>query len=203
MGLSRPRVRETLSALVSVGLLETRQGSGTFVADFSPSTLSAPFGAVVGTSVESLSQLLEVRRVLETAAVRWACERHDAELLTEFGRRVGELRSRLDDVSGFASVEAGIHALIHEATGNQVLIALMESLAAMVHESRQVTSVDPGLRELTVYQHERLLDAFRRRDVEGAVSAMREHLEHLGPAIDQRAKGGSDDQTKQPKGRQK
>ena len=82
LGVSRGSLREGVRALALMGVLETRQGAGTYVTSLDPATLLAPLGVLVDLQrPENIIDLMSVRRVLEVeAAGRAALRISDAEL---------------------------------------------------------------------------------------------------------------------------
>ena len=86
LGVSRPTVREAINKLVAMGLLEHRQGQGTFV---NPAVFTAdknPFAAMITDREISLIDLLEVRLGLECNAVAMAANRATDEDILDLER---------------------------------------------------------------------------------------------------------------------
>ena len=75
LGVSRPSLREAIQKLASKGMLQSRQGGGTYVTDRLESTFSDPWRAMMGSHPNLREDLLEFRRMLEGQAAEWAAER--------------------------------------------------------------------------------------------------------------------------------
>ena len=75
LGVSRPSLREAIQKLASKGMLQSRQGGGTYVTDRLESTFSDPWQAMMGSHPNLREDLLEFRRMLEGQAAEWAAER--------------------------------------------------------------------------------------------------------------------------------
>jgi GntR family transcriptional repressor for pyruvate dehydrogenase complex len=79
LGVSRPTVREAIKKLVTMGLLEHRQGQGTFVRSTDSQRQHNPLAAVIEGHDASLEELLEVRMGLESQSAILAAQRATAE----------------------------------------------------------------------------------------------------------------------------
>jgi DNA-binding FadR family transcriptional regulator len=174
-GTSRNTVREAVQSLVHAGVLERRQGSGTYV--LAASELAGAVGRhLVGAH---LQHVLEVRRTLEVGAARLAAQRRtDAdlrqlrELIVE--RNAASAAGRIDAA---AELDAALHRAIGQAAHNPVLTELYENfvqaLVASVHASMTaVGCVDPD-------EHVALVDAIAAGDAETAAAEAAGYLDAL------------------------
>ena len=130
---SRNTVREAVQSLVHAGLLERRQGSGTYV------LASSELAGAVSRRVAAARRrdVLEVRRTLEVGAARLAAARRtdqDVALLTDLVRRRTEARLS-GDVDDIVSADVSLHRAIAHASHNPVLAELYESLVDALHEN--------------------------------------------------------------------
>jgi GntR family transcriptional repressor for pyruvate dehydrogenase complex len=179
LGLSRPAVREAVNALAAIGLLDKRHGSGTYVTDLSAEVLAQPLAFLLDKNHKALHDLFEVRFALESQAASAAAVRCDDSLIAALDDVRDQLEASFDDVRAFVAADMAFHRLIHEASGNVVLLSLMASLTAMGKSSRMLTARDPAVRRSTIGEHDTILEALRARDPEQASSAMRTHLRHV------------------------
>ena len=163
---SRNTVREAVQSLVHAGLLERRQGSGTYV--LAASELA---GAVSRRVAEAqYIDVLEVRRTLEVGAARLAAQRRteeDVELLSGLlARRVAAHES--GDVEGTIGADVALHRAIARAGHNPVLSDLYENLIDALHENvRRNVEEHP---EIPDEDHAELISAIVAGDIETAVS---------------------------------
>lgn len=135
-GTGRNTVREAVQALVHAGLLERRQGSGTYVV--ADSELAVAVGRRVAEARNR--DVLEVRRTLEVGAARLAATRRtaaDAAELRELLARRTAARTAgdLDDV---AAADLELHRAIARASRNPVLSELYDHLIDAIAESVRV-----------------------------------------------------------------
>src|SRR5215211_3195854 len=77
IGVSRPTLRAAIRSLAAVGVLQSRQGAGTFVvnAEGSPSLDSSPLRLMAALHGFTSSEMFEARRSLEMALAELAAER--------------------------------------------------------------------------------------------------------------------------------
>ena len=181
-GVSRGSLREGVRALAALGVLETRQGDGTYVTRLDPMALLSPLGfySELHQSGQS-SDLLAVRRVLETESAALAAIRMSE---AEIGR-LEEILSSIDDVlasddvdpESFIDADAEFHRIIAAASGNPALAALIESLVSRTLRARlwrAITERD-SVGEAHA-EHRDILTALRARDPERARIRMASHL---------------------------
>src|SRR5688500_1585169 len=79
VGLSRPTVRAGLRSLAAMGVVQTRQGAGTFITDGPPSLVSEPLGLLAALHGLSRDGIYEARRILEVGTAALAAERASPE----------------------------------------------------------------------------------------------------------------------------
>ncbi|RZU16257.1 GntR family transcriptional regulator [Kribbella rubisoli] len=182
LGVSRNPLREGVRALSMMGVLETRQGDGTYVTKLDPSMLLAPIGFVVDLQDGSgTTHLHSVRRILETeaagvAALRVGVPELDAaaELL-----RHNEAELSLDEPNHETVIENDIafHRIIAEAAGNPVLTALIDALGGRTMRDRLRRSItQPGADETAHREHLSILAALTAHDANRARTWMSAHL---------------------------
>lgn len=176
LGVSRPSLREALSALGSVGILQVRPGSGVYVSDLSVATLVTPLSFVLDLNLKAYEELLEIRRFLEPPAARLAAKNLTEAQLDALEQLLNRLAGAEDDPSTYLALDIEFHQAIHKASGNQLLATLMESLGVLERSERALTTQFSDARKAAVRGHGRILAALRARDGERAAKAMHVHL---------------------------
>lgn len=171
LGVGRNTVREAVRALAHAGLLEVRQGDGTYVR--ASSEMSGALRRLRGTE---LRDVLQVRRGLEVEGARLAAvNRTDADLdqLRDFLHNRDE--RRCDD--GFAMADTEFHCAMVRASGNAMLIELYLGLIEVITASVTVMKETPV--ETEFEDHHLLLDRIVAGDADGAASAAAALFDHL------------------------
>lgn len=175
LGVSRSVVREALGRLASLGLVESRHGSGTRVAIPSGRDISVGYERLMRNSDAPLEDLAVVRLTLETTIASLAATaRTDAQLarLEATQRVLGNPRKSL---AAHVKADGAFHAILAEATGNRFLPLVLSPIHDVLIESRLKTLGRFGA-ALAFAHHEQILEAVRNRDPAEAARTMREHL---------------------------
>jgi DNA-binding FadR family transcriptional regulator len=165
LGVARNTVREAVRALAHNGLLDIRQGSGTYV--LATSELAGVMHRRFADA--DRDQVTELRLALEAAAARLAATRRtapDLKLLdTALARREEAWRS--GDVEAFIQTDAAFHQAVMAAAHNEVLSALYADLGEVLRTELRQT-VGPVLAESRYVSHGGILAAIRDGDGEKA-----------------------------------
>ena len=162
LGVGRNTVREAVRALVHAGILDVRQGDGTYVR-----ATSEVSGALRRLCGSELREILQVRRCLEVEGARLAAAARTDEDVTAL-RQLLCRRDELElgeDRAAFVAADTALHFAVVQASGNTVLTELYRGLTEVVMASVATTSATHEPREI---RHGGLIDAIAARDVEGA-----------------------------------
>jgi DNA-binding FadR family transcriptional regulator len=174
-GVGRNTVREAVRALAHAGLLEVRQGDGTFVR-----ATTEISGALRRLSGAELREVLELRRVLEVEGARLAARRRTeselAELTATLRRRDSALEEEHFDVAVHADAE--FHRLVVHAAHNSLLGELYHGVTEAVLAS-VATTMDPDTRHAGPVSHAELLSALANADAERATREAAGFLDEL------------------------
>lgn len=182
LGVSRNPLREGVRALSMMGVLETRQGDGTYVTSLDSSLLLAPMGFVVDLQDSSGAHNLHaVRRVLETEAAGLAARDISPEEVAAAGQALARIEVELakDEPNHETVIDNDIafHQTVAEASGNPVLAALIEALGGRTTRDRLWRSISQeGADETTHAEHRSILAAIAAHDADRARARMAAHL---------------------------
>ena len=174
-GVGRSSVREALRMLESRGLIESR-GSGTFVIAPWRNPFQEPLSLVVAGEDVDRTQLFEVRRMLEAEAAALAAKRRslgDLELMHE---ATDEMAAAIDSAEAYVAADIRYHLVIAEATGNRLLLHLMQAIRERLTEMFGTVFKFPGGPERSIAQHRLITQAIAAEDAERARQAMTEHI---------------------------
>ncbi len=182
LGVSRGSLREGVRALVHLGVLETRQGDGTYVTALDAGRLLSPLGFLAELPTPgNAAQLLGVRRVLEAESASLAAlsiDDADLESLAEaLARADSALHPDGTDVEAFLDADTDFHRQIARSTGNPALAALIGILIGRTERTRVVRAMsDHGAVRSTQAEHYAILAELRRHDPHRARIRMEAHL---------------------------
>ena len=183
VGVSRPSVRAGLRSLAAMGVVQTRQGAGTFITDGPPTLVSEPLRLIASLHGLHLGGLWEARRVLEAGTASLAAERATPEQIATLSDEVTGMYSALEEPQTFLDHDLRFHRAVAAAAHNPMLGAIIEAVAALFFEERRVTIEKArNLRE-SADAHRKIYQAIRARDADGARLAMEEHLRLAAAAL--------------------
>lgn len=184
LGVSRGSLREGIRALAVLGVVETRQGDGTYVTALDPGSLVAPLGLVV--ELQAAGHALHVhtvRRLLETevaglAAAGARAPGADLDAAREALARGAAVLAAADvDHEALLEADQAFHRALAELAGNPVLAALTDAMGGRTARHRLTRGVvEPGAEARTQREHEAILDAVAAGDVDRARIRMAAHL---------------------------
>jgi GntR family transcriptional regulator, transcriptional repressor for pyruvate dehydrogenase complex len=178
-GVSRVTVREALRMLESSGLVEIRVGArgGAFVTAPSSNRVGEGLTDLLTLSVISAADVTEVRMILEVGIVPLVCERATEQDLSDLEKICQRSEEALRDSDYTMDMSLEFHTRVAEATHNPALSMLIESFRGPILMSLQeAKNAAPEMGRLGTQEHERFIEAVRRRDPEMASRIMREHL---------------------------
>jgi GntR family transcriptional repressor for pyruvate dehydrogenase complex len=174
--VSRTSVREALRALQSRGLIEIRAGEGTFVRDISVETLIEPLALVILPHREAVGELFEARRLLEPAIAALAARRATPEDIAEMARILEEQSKEIAQGRTGLSQDAAFHGAMAASAHNRAISRIDGALMDLLTQSREESLHTPGRPTRSHEDHQRILEAIRRRDEVGAHRAVLDHL---------------------------
>ena len=163
-GVSRTPVRQALQRLASLGLVEIRDGAGTFVTPVDRETQRYAY---------------QIRIALEKLALETCMNHIGEDELDDLERRFAGFLEALERGDGdlsfdtMAFTEWEMHDLIVERSENPLISPALESLTAIMRRY-QITYISGYIR--AAREHLALIERMRAHDVAGAQAIMEEHL---------------------------
>jgi GntR family transcriptional regulator, transcriptional repressor for pyruvate dehydrogenase complex len=177
-GISRPSVRSGLKALAAMGIVQIRQGAGTFIRSGPPTLESQPLDFLAALHGFSRAQMLEARLVLEVTVAGLAAQRTRSapELVIAIGDETTGMFASMDDTDQFLEHEIRFHRAIATASANPILASLVEMVSKIFQEFRRKTISRAHDLKQAAEEHLAIYHAVRDHDVDGARDAMQRHL---------------------------
>jgi GntR family transcriptional repressor for pyruvate dehydrogenase complex len=176
---SRNSVRDAIRVLEQMGLIESRQGDGTYVRSVSAEDLAEPLALMLLQSRTQMRELWEVRRVLEPALAEFAASRITDEELDELETILEAQRRKVEAGSTALEEDTAFHYAIAEAARNTVILRTLDTLVDLLRQSRERSLQQRDRPAYSLAGHKRILAALRRRDPEGARAEMLRHLREV------------------------
>jgi len=175
MGVSRTSVREGIQHLVSLGILETRRGEGTFVRELSGQvSFNALIPLLILDEIDIL-HVLEYRRIVEQGTAALAAAHASEQDLADLEAVYDQMDQFQDNISEFARADLEFHLVLAKATGNPVLIKVNNVLRSILEVSMENIVRLLGTRD-GLHYHRLIIEAVRARNAESAESIMQEHI---------------------------
>ena len=195
-GVGRPAVREALQALHQQGLISISHGERTRVQPIDAGTVLARSDDVARMLLDLVpanrQHLKEARRMFELGLVRLAAERATEAEVEGLRAAVAVQRAQLGgDPVPFIEADMAFHARIAAIAGNPIIAAASQAMLRWLFDYHTALLHWSGREEVTLADHEAIVAAIAARDAEGAVQAMRDHLDRsrgsIAPEEDQGA----------------
>ncbi|HUX04086.1 MAG TPA: FadR/GntR family transcriptional regulator [Acidimicrobiales bacterium] len=183
-GLSRTSVRDALKQLSLRGLIERRPGRGTVVVE-RENQLGGTLVELLNEDQNELLQVMEVRAVIEPSVTAKAALRARPVDVEELQKLLDEM-FREESTERFSELDRSFHLLIARATGNPLLISLLERVAEIVDQSRHVALQSSNRRTTSLNEHVAILKALQARDPLAAEAAAQAHLDSIQTRITRR-----------------
>lgn len=193
-GVGRPAVREALQTLERSGIVEILHGERARVVVPTAERLVAQLAGgamhLLRTQPGSLEYLKDARLFLETGTARIAAARASEEQVASLRLSIARHRASMVNLAQFIEQDMAFHREIAGISGNPIFSAIVEALFRWASEYYQSMVRAPGAEELTLSEHERIVDAIAARDPEGAAAAMRAHLTRANALYQQLTRAG-------------
>lgn len=163
-GISKTPVREALVQLQREGLVVVMPHSGTFVFE---------------TATGEVSELCELRLILETNALQLAMQRQGVRLIAELDAILAAMREALKkkQVVRYRDLDAQFHKAFFEHCGNSYLTASYSLIEAKVQTLRvNLITPLPRLAALSMDEHVQITNELREADVGKSLKVLSEHI---------------------------
>jgi GntR family transcriptional repressor for pyruvate dehydrogenase complex len=177
--VSRTVVREAVRSLAARGLVRVTSGRGVEAAEPDSSSVADSMRLLVrGHESLDYGKVNEVRTALEVQTAGLAAERAqqvDIERLRELCDKYSE-SIKEKDLTTAAELDFQFHRELARATGNELLLAVLDSIADVLREVRTQSIQVPHVAGHGLRAHRRILKCVSNGDAEAARAAMVEHL---------------------------
>lgn len=179
--VSRGQVREALSALEALRVVERRPKSGIYMTNGSASIEALSLFAQIGVplSRREVEQIVEVRSIHEVAAIRLAAVRRTEEDIASMRAILEKSAAGFDDGAATADLDRLFHSAISRATQNDALFRITNIFYLMTEKRRAFYFQNPQRCKQSHQEHQALLDTVVAQDPDAAVAALERHLQGM------------------------
>lgn len=137
--VGRSAIREALSALKAMGLIEMRQGEGTYVKQFEESSIKFPLSTAMLMNKDDVMNLLEVRKIIELGAAGSAALKRTSEDLKIMKEALEEMSSAEGNEELGEKADLKFHLALAAATQNTLLVKLLNDVSDIMQQTMKET----------------------------------------------------------------
>ena len=181
LGVSRNAVREAMRTLENAGFVECHQGmgGGAFIRSNDPEALTRAMADNVILGRIPFARVTEARILLMEQTIRVACDRATAADYAALEADIdkAEQLTLKGDFTRRHSYISEFYRILAEATHNEVVVMLVESLSELTRA--QLAKVSPAPRSDVIAVRRKVVSLMRAGDADGAVKEMVAHLRRL------------------------
>ena len=185
--VSRTVVREAVSRLKSLGLVDSKQGSGVYVRELG--FLPLNFEATSAVSKQAVIQIVEVRRALEAEVAGLAAERRTQTDIRSIRKSIVQLERAVQAGGDGVDEDVQFHRAIAQAARNPFLIDTLQYLGQFLRGATRVTRANEARRADFARQarseHDSILQAIEAGDAARARKAAAQHMDNAIVRIEQ------------------
>jgi len=167
MRVSRTPIREAVRELAAEGFIEINPNRGMIVIEF---------------SFEDLIEVLQIRRVLEGLAAYIAAKKINEEEIKKLEKIIKQMNITIvkNDVLAYSELNGEFHNLILKVCGNKRLMKICTNLSSSEHRFK-IRSLrnNPERLKYSLKEHQKILEAFKRKDSEQADRLSQKHIENI------------------------
>ncbi|MTI47086.1 FadR/GntR family transcriptional regulator [Sporosalibacterium faouarense] len=180
LGVSRTSIREALRSLEISGLIESRQGEGTFIKEKVEEGFFQPLTVMFMLNKDKREDILELRTTIEIGSAYLAAKRITQKDEKELKNLLDNMKNS-DNEKDRAKYDTLLHYKIAQISGNYFMVSLLNGISMLMESfivyarEKILTAIDDE--DLLIRHHENICNAIIANDPIKASDAMRTHLE--------------------------
>jgi GntR family transcriptional repressor for pyruvate dehydrogenase complex len=181
--VSRNCIREALRSLTESGIIRSRRGDGTYFEGPDIAKASEHIGKAVNRHKQRISEIFELRHMLEPQIAGLAAKRIGAEDLQKLKAMVCDQHRAVlagEDESG---IDDQFHRILAEAVGNRAVLEVLDAVHELLCDTRSAPLRDRERGLASVQGHHSIIEALEHGDSEGARKAMENHLSRIEQTV--------------------
>jgi len=188
LNVSRPSLRVAIKSLSLLGILENRQGDGTYLTKSDDWSVE-PLSIILSVKKGALLDIFEARESIENSCAGFAAIRRDEEDLNELQKALDNMHANFDDPDNYIEHDLAFHKAVIHAAKNLVFVDLMEKIYKLLVDTRNKNRKYPTelYREKNYQQHVAIFEGIKNGDTLRATTAMAHHMGHIRKQLIERA----------------
>lgn len=180
-GVGRPAIREAMQALANIGLIAITHGERARVQQLSARSLFQQVDLtaqiLLSASPDSLEHLKQARRFFERGMAREAAQRAEAADIAALRGILDQQAKAVSEPKQFIAYDMRFHTQIAAISGNPIFEAVSEAMLSWLRQYYTEMLTWSGRENVTLVEHEAIIDHIARHDADGAEALMVKHLD--------------------------
>lgn len=174
--VSRHSVREAIRTLEEKHILRSKPGSGTFVTVEDRSRVLEYIAEVIGKEKKEQREVFQFRKLLEPEIAGLAAENATEEDVNNLSMILEKQKNSGTDLASVRQYDQEFHMLLARATGNSILVKIVELLTEIIDKSRVAVKISRERLKTSTRGHALILKAVKEQDANKAKEAMALHI---------------------------
>ena len=180
--VGRSAIREALTALQARGIIEIRQGEGTYIRQVTAEDISLNIPNYANFSQHDLQQIFEVRKILELGLIENAAKHRTDQQLVHLKQALDTMNEALIEPQASSDADMKFHTIIAEAAHNPLLVSMLQSvskpISTQIQHTRSILSnTNPHALYNLHEEHTAIYHAIVSQNYSQAKHAMAKHLD--------------------------
>lgn len=179
LGVSRASLRDSIKSLSLLGLLEQRQGDGTYLSRSDSYLLPAVIEWGLLFDRPEVDALIDARYQLEVTMAGLAAIRRDEQEIQRLRVVAARMQECSDtgDLEGYVAADVDFHLAVAQASGSPVLSNFLANVSVLLEVWAKRVILAAGETHSSIVMHMPILEAIEAGDADAARSAMEAHME--------------------------
>ena len=176
LNVSRMSFRTALQRLSALGLIESRQGDGTFVCEFTGAQYANSLVPITLTGTTQMEYLMEFRKILDCEIAALAAQKADETVVEALRENYRKHKELSQDLERSAEMDAEFHFMLAKATQNPLIIQVYNVFMRVFEMNMREIVQRMGTSGAMKY-HREVIEAIERKDASAARKIMFAHIE--------------------------
>ena len=183
--ISRQSIREALNRAEVMGLIEVRQGEGSFILSSVNKFLKPPLTLIIEKEAERIFDFLEIRKLVEGWCAEKAAIEATEEELEDMAGILDKMKKVVSKDKQWEELDLNLHLSFAKATHNVIAVHIMEALKSNFKPFFRFTKSMPSSEKMDILwqHHYEIFKAIKQRDPETSKKKVIEHLNYINEKL--------------------